>query len=273
MSTGKALIACVQMNSTDSVRDNLSRVEHWVKQSADAGAKLVILPESFAFMGKTMVLQHEYAEMYGNGPIQTALQNMAKQYAIWIVAGTLSLRVDQSDKLAAACLVYDDQGVEVVRYDKIHLFDVDVPDTEETYLESSVYRPGNQVVVIDSPVGKLGIAICYDVRFPELFRQQLEQGMQVLALPAAFTHATGLAHWHTLLRARAIENLCFVAAAAQTGVHVGERKTYGHSIAYNAWGEVLGGLAEEEGVALAEIDLASQQQLRSQFPALNNRRL
>ena len=273
MNMANPLIACVQMNSSDNLDDNLFNVEKWVKQSAEQGAKLVVLPESFAFMGKTMALQHEHAEVYGEGPIQSALQSMARQYSIWIVAGTISLRLDSSDKLAAACLVYSEQGREVVRYDKIHLFDVDVPDADESYTESSVYAPGKQVVVIDSPVGKLGIAVCYDMRFPELFRQQLEQGMQTLVLSAAFTRTTGRAHWHALLRARSIENLRYVAAAAQTGLHAGGRETYGHSLVYNAWGEVLDELAEEEGIVLAEIDLARQQQLRKQFPALNNRRL
>ena len=273
MNPDRVLIASVQINSTDSVRDNISSVENWVKQSADAGARLLVLPESFAFMGKTMALQHECAEVYGDGPIQAALQRMAKQYAIWIVAGTIALRVEQSDKLAAACLIYDNHGVEVVRYDKMHLFDVDIPNADESFLESAVYTPGDQVVVVDSPVGKLGVAVCYDLRFPELFRQQLEQGVQVLILPAAFTRATGRAHWHTLLRARAIENLCYVAAAAQTGSHAGGRESYGHSIVYSPWGEVLGELADEQGLVLAEIDLAAQQQLRTQFPALNNRRL
>jgi predicted amidohydrolase len=180
---------------------------------------------------------------------------------------------DLEDKLAAACLVYDGKGEVVARYDKMHLFDAALPNSTESYSESCVYSPGSELVVIDSPVGKLGIAVCYDMRFPEFFRQQMQQGMQVLAIPAAFTQTTGAAHWHTLLRARAIENLCYVAAAAQTGEHVSGRETYGHSLVYGAWGELLAEQAQAQGIVVAAVDLARQQQLREQFPALTHRRI
>lgn len=242
-------------------------------QSVKQGAKLVVLPESFAFMGASMQEQHQHGERYGKGLIQAALEGIAKDFSVWLVAGTIPLLTEQENKLAAACLVYDHRGDVVARYDKIHLFDADLPNSTESYSESVVFTPGRDIVVVDSPVGKLGVSVCYDMRFPELFRQQIEQGMQVLVCPAAFTQKTGAAHWHALLRARAIENLCYVAAAAQTGTHASGRETYGHSLIYDAWGELLSEHAAGSGVIVENIDLAQQQRLRMQFPALSHRRL
>jgi len=261
------------MNSSDKVVENLTVAKNLVAQSVEQGARLVVLPESFSFLGESMAQQRMHAEVYGEGLIQTALQDMAKQFEVWIVAGTIPLLTEQTDKLSAACLVYNSQGKVVARYDKMHLFDAALPHSTESYSESCIFSPGNEVVVIDSPVGKLGIAVCYDMRFPEMFRLQVEQGMQVLACPAAFTQKTGAAHWHTLLRARAIENLCYVAAAAQAGTHSSGRETYGHSLVYDAWGERLAECPVGEGLIVAEVDLARQQQLRMQFPVLSHRRL
>ncbi len=261
------------MNSSAEVAANLACAEALLAEAAARGARLAVLPENFAFMGQHMQQQRELAESLGAGPIQDQLCRWARHYRLWIVAGTLPLRIEGSDKLHAACLVYNELGECVAQYDKIHLFDVEVPEQDECYRESAVFSPGRETVVIDSPVGKLGLAVCYDLRFPELFRRLQAQGAEVLVLPAAFTEATGAAHWHTLLRARAIENLCHVAAAAQTGQHASGRHTYGHSIIYSPWGDTLAKLHTASGIAIAELDLPRQQHIRMQFPALQHRKL
>jgi nitrilase len=212
------------------------------------------------------------AERDGSGPIQEFLGEAARRHDLWLVGGTIPLASAESERPYAACCIWDDRGRRVGRYDKIHMFDVRVPDSSEAYRESQRTMPGRDPLTLDTPFGKLGIAVCYDLRFPELFRAMQDREASLIALPAAFTQRTGEAHWHTLLRARAIENLCYVVAAAQTGEHPGGRRTYGHSMIIGPWGEVLAEAEEGPGMVSATLDTDYLRKLRTQFPVLSHRR-
>lgn len=266
-------VAVIQMTSSADVQENLRCAFVFLQQAAQQGAQLVALPENFALMGLSDQDKFAIAENDGEGPMQTWLTNTARELGLWIVAGTLPIKIPNEPRVAAACLVVNAQGERVARYDKIHLFDVDVDDATRSYRESSTIAPGHQTKVVDTPVGKLGLAVCYDLRFPELFRQLSGQGAEVLVLPSAFTVPTGQAHWEVLLRARAIENLCYVLAPAQTGRHANGRETYGHSMIVAPWGEVLACRPDSAGVVTTTIDLQHQQALRARFPALTHRRI
>lgn len=268
----KYLVAAIQFASGTNVQSNLATAAALVAQAAAQGAKLVVLPENLVLMGHQDTDKFQCAETEGTGPIQDFLSGLAAGHGIWLVCGTIPLRAP-GGKVFASCLVYDDQGQAVGRYDKIHLFDVDVPGSTEQYRESATIDPGNHVLVLDTPFGRLGVAICYDLRFPELFRQMADAGMEILAVPAAFTAKTGAAHWELLLRARAVENLCHVIASGQGGLHENGRETYGNSMVIDPWGKVLARLGTEPGVVVAEIDLELQEHQRSVFPALSHRRL
>jgi predicted amidohydrolase len=270
-------VAALQMNSGADVDTNLQTATALIQQAVGRGCKLIVLPENFACMGASMDMRRCHAEPDGAGPVQDYLAATAAQFEIWIVGGTLPLCSDDPDRPFASCLVYDERGERVGRYDKIHLFDVDIPGRAENYRESDNTSPGGSPVILDSPWGSLGIAVCYDLRFPEMLRFRSSPAFNVLAVPAAFTWSTGQAHWETLLKARAIENLCYVVAAAQAGMHPGARRTFGHSMIVGPWGEVVAGVdslasAEAECVVSAEIDLAELQTLRQSFPALSHRR-
>jgi len=267
--------AVIQMKSTPDVVSNLAWANGLLAQAARRGAQLAVLPENFACMTPQVEQLHAIAEDFGYGPIQDALAQMAKRHGVWLVGGTLPLRNDDG-RLSNACLVFDEHGTLQRRYDKIHLFDVStdlIIGGGETHQESAHFAPGHEVIVINSPVGRLGLAVCYDLRFPELFRQMLVQNVEVIALPAAFTHATGQAHWDVLLRARAIENQCFILAAAQSGEHFAGRRTFGHSQIIDPWGSVLSQHAHGWGLALGEIDRVQQAALRMHFPALRHRQI
>ncbi len=266
-------IAVLQMASGPKVDANLLECERLVAEAAVAGAGLVVLPENFAFMGKAQGDQLRLREADGEGPLQAFLQRLARDHGVWLVGGTLPLAAEAPDRVRAACLVFDHRGRRVARYDKIHLFDVDLPEGEERYTESAVIEPGDEVVVVESPFGRLGLAVCYDLRFPELFRAMLDRGVDLVALPAAFTAVTGKAHWEVLVRARAIENLVCVAAAAQGGYHINGRETHGQSMIVDPWGRVLAGVARGNGTATAVLDRAYQAAVRRSFPALEHRRL
>jgi nitrilase len=201
------------------------------------------------------------------------LRDTARQLKLWILGGTTVIKGDTASRVANASLLIDSDGKRVARYDKIHLFDVAIPGRDEQYFESTHVTPGRTVVIADTPVGKLGLSVCYDMRFPELYRELVSQGAEWLAMPAAFTVPTGRAHWETLLRARAIENLCYVVAPAQTGTHTSGRETYGDTLIVDYWGQVLSRLAKGSGVITADIDLVKQAETRARFPALDNRRL
>lgn len=272
-----SLVAALQMNSTEDVAANLRVAQSLLEQAADQGAKLAVLPENFAFMGAhdTDKLAHREAE--GQGPIQDFLASSSARLKLWIIGGTIPLAVPgKSEKVYAASPVYDAQGQRAARYDKIHLFDVDVQNDgkTESYRESASIDYGAlDAVTVSTPFGGFGLSVCYDLRFPELYRQLSKLGAQVLCVPSAFTEKTGAAHWEILLRARAVENLCYVIAPNQCGTHAGGRRTWGHTMIVSPWGEVIAERAEGAGVVLAELDLVQQSSIRSHFPSLTHRRL
>ncbi len=265
--------SAIQMASGPSVSSNLLEAGKLIALAAKAGAKLVALPENFALMGESEFDKIEQKEIDGTGPIQDFLADTAKKYGIWLVGGTIPLADEDETKIIAACLVFNDLGERVARYDKIHLFDVSVPGTDEQYRESDTIAKGSHELVLDSPFGKLGIAICYDLRFPELFRKMAAQGMDVLIIPSAFTAETGAAHWEILLRARAVENLCYVVAPNQGGFHLNGRKTYGHSMIIDPWGVVLDCYKTGSGFVISDVDLDRLQKVRASFPALQHRQI
>ena len=259
------------MTSGPEVAPNLAAAETLIAAAVAAGAGLVALPENFALMARSDAERLGVAEDDGHGPIQDFLAATARRHKLWLVGGTLPIKTTQTKKLRSACLLFDDQGRRVVRYDKMHLFDVTLSNGEQ-YHESAVFEPGTEVVVADTPFGKLGLAVCYDLRFPELFRALLDRGAEVFAVPSAFTALTGRAHWEVLVRARAIENLAWVIAAAQGGRHANGRETHGHSMVVSPWGEMLARQESGPGVALAECDAARQREMRAQLPSLQHRK-
>jgi nitrilase len=266
-------IAAVQMNSGADVAANLAAAGRLLEQARAQQAAVAVLPENFAFMGAHERDKLAVAEPDGRGPIQEFLAATARELKLWLVAGTVPLRTPAAERVAAACLVFDAGGARVARYDKIHLFDVDVPDGGN-YRESASIAPGSLVaVVVDTPAGRVGLSVCYDLRFPELFRQLAARGAEILAVPSAFTERTGAAHWEVLLRARAIENLCYVAAAGQFGEHPGGRRTFGHSLIVDPWGRVLAQQPSGEGVVVAPVPREPLLELRRSFPVLEHRRL
>lgn len=269
-----ALAAAIQMVSGAELERNFDQAAGLLRQAAQAGAKLAVLPENFAFMGAGDSAKLSVAELSGEGPIQAFLSAQARELHMWIVGGTVPLRTaDDAMRAYASCLVFNDEGRLAVRFDKLHLFDVRIPGREESYEESRCTLAGDAVYVIDSPVGRLGLAVCYDLRFPELFRRLADEAVEVIALPSAFTATTGRAHWEVLLRARAIENLSYVIAPDQGGEHPGGRETWGDSLIVDPWGQVLKRLARGPGFVLADIDLARLRDVRERFPALRHRRL
>jgi nitrilase len=269
----KHRIAAVQMATGPNVSANLLETERLIAEAAEGGAGLVVLPENFAFMGKRDQDMLALMEVDGDGPLQDFLAQMARKYGVWLVGGTLPLCACDAGKVRAACLLYDDRGKRVARYDKMHLFDVHLLEADERYVESATIEPGDQVVVVDSPFGRLGLSVCYDLRFPELFRAMLADDMEVLALPSSFTAITGKAHWEVLVRARAIENLAYVVAAAQGGYHINGRETHGHSMIVDPWGTVLAQVPRGNGTVISLLDRDYQATVRRTFPTLSHRRL
>jgi deaminated glutathione amidase len=265
------LIAAIQMTSGPDVSANLADARALLEEAAGGGAQLAALPENFSFMGLSDADKRRAAEEDGHGPVQDFLAQTARRLGIWIVGGTVPLRGAADGRVAAASLVYDSAGERRARYDKIHLFDVNVPEREESYRESTHVRPGSTPVTVSTPVGRLGLSVCYDVRFPELYRSLSAAGAELLAVPSAFTEPTGRAHWEPLLRARAIENLCGVIAPAQSGFHANGRETYGDSMIVDHWGRVLQRLPRGRGCITAEIDLERQRRDRGSFPSLTHR--
>lgn len=268
-----ARLAAVQLNSGADVAANLRAAAYALEQARAQQAGVAVLPENFAFMGAHERDKLAVAEADGHGPIQDFLAQSARALKLWIVAGTVPLRTDDPQRVAPACLVYDAHGARVARYDKIHLFDVDVPGGE-AYRESATIAPGTpRPVVVETPAGALGLSVCYDLRFPELFRQLVAAGAEVLAVPSAFTAATGEAHWESLLRARAIENQCYVVAPGQWGTHPNGRRTWGHSLILDPWGRVLAQHGDGSGAIVAEAPREPLRALRRGFPVLEHRRL
>ncbi|MDE2417109.1 MAG: carbon-nitrogen hydrolase family protein [Burkholderiales bacterium] len=269
-------IAAIQMVSTGTLADNLQQAGTLLKQAAAQGAELAVLPEYFCLIGQHDAGKLAIQEPYGKGPIQQFLADTARTLGLWIVGGTLPLTATQPDRVFNSTLVFNPKGDCVARYDKMHLFRFD--NGVERYDESRVLERGATPTRFELPSRDghrwlLGLSVCYDLRFPELYRAYAQQGVDLILVPSAFTHTTGQAHWEVLLRARAIENLAFVAAAAQGGVHPNGRHTWGQSLAIDPWGQVLAEQAQGLGVVLAEMDAAQLVQRRSQLPALDHRLL
>lgn len=266
-------VAAIQMASGPNMSANLLEAEKLLARAAEEDARLVVLPENFAFMGGEEVDKLALAEDEGEGTIQTFLAQQAKKHDIFLVGGTISLKCDDPDKVRSACLLYNNEGEPLGRYDKMHLFDVRIPESQEQYVESGAIQAGDHPVCFATPFGRIALSVCYDLRFPEYFRSCLDTGMDIIVVPSAFTAQTGRAHWEILLRARAIENLSFVIAAAQGGFHVGGRETWGHSMIIDPWGNVLNSLAKGPGVVTAEISQEYLENTRKAFPVLEHRRI
>ncbi|RDI46047.1 carbon-nitrogen hydrolase family protein [Aquicella lusitana] len=261
-------IAAIQMCSSPEVDENLENANRLIREAVAQGAELIVLPENFAYMGMQDDDRLIHKETFGEGKIQQFLATIAKEKQIWIVGGTIPIAGQHPNKVRAACLLYNDKGSVIARYDKVHLFDA-VISNKECYQESKIVEPGHDVVVVDTPFGKLGLAVCFDVRFPALFMQMARQGVEIIALPSAFTVPTGEAHWKILTRARAIDTFSYLIAAGQGGEHANGRKTYGHSLIADPWGRLL---AEQtntgSGVVHAEMDLNWVAQCRKSIPLI-----
>lgn len=264
---GIVKIAGIQMASGPYVSSNLSEAERLIEIAVNQGAKLVALPEYFAIMGLKDSDKVAVREKEGSGPIQRFLSKIAKKHQIWLIGGSVPLETSTPGKVRNACLVYDDKGKQVARYDKIHLFGLNLGN--ENYSEENTIESGDQVVVVDTPFGKIGLSICYDLRFPELYRAMGE--VDIIVVPSAFTETTGKAHWESLIRARAIENLSYVLAPAQGGYHLSGRETHGNSMIVDPWGVVLDRLPRGSGVVVATINPGYQNSLRNSLPALKHR--
>jgi len=274
-------IAALQMVSTPRVEHNLATASRLIAQAADAGARWVALPEYFCLMGHSDRDKLAIAEVAGAGPIQDMLSGAARRHGVWMIGGTLPIRCDDPEHVFNACCVYAPDGTMAARYDKIHLFCFD--NGRERYDEGRVLRAGSEPVAVsgsadgDIAALRVGLSICYDLRFPELYRALMTMPGQppcdLIAVPAAFTHTTGQAHWELLLRARAVENQCYVIAAAQGGLHENGRRTWGYSMIVDPWGEIVAVQSEGEGVVIADLDLDRLAAVRLQLPALKHRRI
>ncbi len=266
-------IAAIQMSSGPNIQANLDEAAKLIEQAATQGAELIVLPENFSQMPMSDGERVDNAEEIGKGKVQQFLSVQAEKNKSWIVGGTLPIKSNESGKAYSSCLLFNSQGEQVARYDKIHMFDVLIEANNETYNESATTVAGDEVVVVDTPFGRLGLSVCYDLRFPELYRIMVEQGMEICVIPAAFTAFTGQSHWEPLIRARAIENQCYVIASAQGGYHVNNRQTYGHSMIVNPWGNILGSVGTGPGVVLTEMDRNILETTRNKFQVLKHRKL
>ncbi len=276
---GGSAVATIQMVSGGELQENLNAAQALLEATARAGARIAVLPENFAVLKTAQMVSQGRRECHGDGEIRAFLSDQARRLGLWIVGGSLPLaqRPDGTaiqQRVRASCLVYDDLGQQAARYDKVHLFDADVDDAHGRYRESDTFEPGQQVVTVDTPAGVLGLAVCYDLRFPELFRKLRERGADWVALPSAFTYMTGEAHWHALIRARAIENQVWMVAAGQGGQNSPRRHTYGHSMVVDPWGVVVAERQSEgPGWVSAELDPGRLAQVRQRMPVWRHRRL
>lgn len=269
----KPRVAVIQMVSSNDLEENLQSAEKLLVKAAEQGAVLAVLPETFAMFSARKQAELGQQEGFGRQPVRSFLSDQAKRLGLWIVGGTLPLALDEEEtRVLASCFVVDDKGIERGRYDKVHLFDVDVADKQGSYRESDTFLPGEKALVIDTPVGRLGVAVCYDLRFPELFSAMRQQGAELIAIPAAFTKLTGQAHWLPLLRARAIETQCFVLGANQGGVHNPSRETSGGSAVIDGWGNVLVETELGETCLVAELDMDELHRQRQSMPVWQHRR-
>ena len=265
--------AAIQMVSTNTVSENLESAEKLIAEAVSKQAKLVTLPENFPLMCVEDTERLAIQEPFGNGPLQSFLSKQAQKHQIYLLGGTIPVQSDKPEKMFPASLLFNPEGKCIAHYDKIHLFDVLVDEAnDESYCESETFEPGHEVIVAETEIGNLGLSICYDLRFPELYRKMHKYNVQIITTPAAFTATTGEAHWETLLKARAVENLCYVIASNQGGTHANERETWGHSMIVDPWGTILASVDKGEGTAVAAIDLEKQKKLRQMFPALSHRK-
>lgn len=259
-------VAAISMCSSHVITENLTTAARLIKEAAENGAKLIVLPEMFAIMGKAPADKVTVKELFGEGIIQDFLSNEAKKNNIWLVGGTIPICCDEPAKINASCLVYSHLGKCMARYDKIHLFDAVISESE-SYQESDSTQAGHQAVVVETPIGKLGLAVCYDLRFPNLFTTLRNRGAEIIAVPAAFTVKTGEAHWKLLARSRAIDSFCYILGACQVGIHANGRKTYGHSLIVDPWGVVADERHDAtEGVVYAQIDMNQLYKIRQSLP-------
>lgn len=262
------IAAAVQMSSTGNVEENLTQAEQLIKEASARGARLVVLPEMFPLLGCQSAEKITHQEKPGSGKIQDFLSQIAAKHQVWVVGGTIPLLGKISGKTRASCLIFDSNGQQKARYDKIHMFDAHL-SAQEKYCESAVTEPGEHIVVLETPVGKLGVCVCFDIRFPTIFMEFNKQGVEVIAVPAAFAVKTGQAHWEVLLRCRALDTLSYVVGAGQCGEHPNGRKTYGHSMIVNPWGEIVTERKEDKpGVIWTEIDLGMVSEARKRLPVI-----
>lgn len=261
------------MVSSADVEANLDMAASLISEASGNDIQLAVLPEYFPVIGNDETEKLKYQETFRNGPLQDFLADNAGKNGIWLMGGSIPLATDNMERVSNSCLLFSPQGNCTARYDKIHLFDVYVGDEQESYNESNTMVAGNSVTVAETPFGNIGMSICYDLRFPEHYRKMLKHGVDIITVPSAFTEATGRRHWELLLRARAVENLCYVIAPNQGGKHSEKRRTWGHSMVVDPWGEVLSSMEFGNGVVYAELDLARQQELRKSFPALQHTHL
>jgi nitrilase len=268
-----SIVSAIQLNSGPNIKVNLYDVSTLIEQIADTDSKMVVLPENFALMPENDEDYIKSSEVLGDGQIQNHLSELASKYKLWIVGGTIPIKSTDDNRVMASTITYNDNGERVSLYNKIHLFDVTLPKSKESYNESKYFMPGEKIEVIDTPIGRAGIACCYDLRFPELFRLQHEKNIDVIILPASFTEQTGKVHWETLVKARAIENLSFVVSSCQGGYHINGKKTYGHSMIVNPWGQTLDIIEKGKGFISAAIDLTQLRSIRENFPVLDHMKL
>lgn len=269
-------VAAIQMISTRNLQENLTVAGELIQQAAEQGAELIVLPENFALFGQSNMFNEGQAERKGSGPIQSFLSEQARLAKAYLVGGTLPIAPNSkstvSEQVYAACCVFNPEGLVIARYNKSHLFDVKLPDSIENYEESRTLIPGDQPQTVATPWCVMGLAVCYDLRFPEYFRLLVEGGAKLIVLPAAFTYKTGEAHWEVLLRARAIETQSFIIAANQGGQHSAKRHTWGRSMIVNPWGKVISTLGQGQGIVIADIDIEEVDRQRQYMPLRQHRR-
>lgn len=267
-------VATIQMVSSNNLTENLASAAALINEAAELGAELAVLPEYFPMISDNERDKFACREQFGQGPIQDFLAAAASRHKLWLVGGSIPLDSADPTRVYNSCLLYNPDGKVVARYEKIHLFDVQVDQSgNEAYNESTTIAAGSKVVVAETPFARIGMSICYDLRFPELYRSMLDQDITLITVPSAFTYTTGQRHWEMLLRARAVENLCYVIAANQGGQNTSRRATWGHSMIIDPWGEILATVEQGPGVAYADLDLVKLHNLRKSFPVLQHRKL
>ena len=274
-------IAAIQMASGPQIKANLMEASRLIREAAQKGAQLIVLPETFALMAMQESENIEMAEEQGHGQIQDLIRQCAIDHKVWIVAGSIPLKIEGSNRPSAASLMFNDKGEIVARYNKMHLFDVEIDcdkidgkdKAKDVYKESDTFKAGEEIIVVDTPFGKIGMSICYDLRFPILYRKMVKMGAEIFLIPSAFTKTTGKIHWEPLIKARAIENQCYVIAPAQGGYHVNGRHTYGHSMMVDYLGQVHGLRLKGTGIITMNIDLNAQKKVRKSFPVLQHTKL